>query len=54
VMLGGLLLQALSNSFQAEADSPAALLLARGFVGLATSTGPVEMAYIMDYTRDEQ
>mmetsp|Transcript_3047 Transcript_3047/g.5356 ORF Transcript_3047/g.5356 Transcript_3047/m.5356 type:complete len:551 (+) Transcript_3047:160-1812(+) len=54
VMLGGLLMQALSNLFQAEADSPAALLLARGFVGLATSTGPVEMAYIMDYTRDEQ
>jgi len=54
VMLGGLLLQAFSNCIQAEADSAGALLFARGLIGIATSTGPVEMAYIMDFTPDER
>eukprot|EP00931_Biecheleriopsis_adriatica_P088176 TRINITY_DN62549_c0_g1_i1.p1 TRINITY_DN62549_c0_g1~~TRINITY_DN62549_c0_g1_i1.p1 ORF type:complete len:554 (-),score=103.23 TRINITY_DN62549_c0_g1_i1:48-1709(-) len=53
VMLGGLLFQAFCNAFQAEAESPEALLMARGLVGIAMSTGPVEMAYIMDFTRNE-
>mmetsp|Transcript_106966 Transcript_106966/g.190186 ORF Transcript_106966/g.190186 Transcript_106966/m.190186 type:complete len:540 (-) Transcript_106966:52-1671(-) len=54
VMLGGLLLQAFSNCIQAEADSAGALLLARGLIGIAASTGPVEMAYIMDWVQDEK
>lgn len=53
VMLGGLLCQAFCNCVQAEADSPASLLLARAMIGVAVSTGPVEMAYIMDFTHDE-
>lgn len=53
VMLGGLLCQAFCNCVQAEADSAASLLLARAMIGVAVSTGPVEMAYIMDFTHDE-
>ncbi|CAE8609860.1 unnamed protein product, partial [Polarella glacialis] len=53
VMLGGLLLQALCNCVQAEVQSPAGLLMARAMVGAAISTGPVEMAYIMDFTQSE-
>eukprot|EP00439_Symbiodinium_sp_Y106_P066763 s1011_g10.t3 len=53
VMLGGICIQMMCNTFMAQSSSLTQLLLARMAVGMALSTGPVEMAYIMDFLRSE-
>jgi len=54
VMLVGIVGQVLCNFSLCCAHTPHQLLLARVAVGVAMSTGPVEMAYIMDYVKSEQ
>ncbi|CAE7252668.1 tetA [Symbiodinium natans] len=54
VMLGGICIQMVCNTFMAQSHSLTQLLLARTAVGMALSTGPVEMAYIMDFLRSEE
>lgn len=54
VMLMGLMLASFLNTFQGWATTPTGLMLARAAVGVALSTGPVEMAYIMDSTNSEE
>lgn len=54
VMLGGICIQMICNTFMAQSSSLTQLLLARMAVGMALSTGPVEMAYIMDFLRSEE
>mmetsp|Transcript_60664 Transcript_60664/g.146631 ORF Transcript_60664/g.146631 Transcript_60664/m.146631 type:complete len:502 (-) Transcript_60664:116-1621(-) len=54
VMLMGLTGQAVCNGLLSCAFSVPSLILARMAVGVALSTGPVEMAYIMDFVSDEQ
>eukprot|EP00418_Pyrodinium_bahamense_P093217 CAMPEP_0179026588 /NCGR_PEP_ID=MMETSP0796-20121207/8592_1 /TAXON_ID=73915 /ORGANISM="Pyrodinium bahamense, Strain pbaha01" /LENGTH=495 /DNA_ID=CAMNT_0020722673 /DNA_START=92 /DNA_END=1579 /DNA_ORIENTATION=- len=54
VMLMGLTAQAVCNGLMSYAFSVPSLILARMMVGVALSTGPVEMAYIMDFVDEEQ
>mmetsp|Transcript_98544 Transcript_98544/g.306854 ORF Transcript_98544/g.306854 Transcript_98544/m.306854 type:complete len:486 (+) Transcript_98544:85-1542(+) len=54
VMMLGLMAQALCNSLMSLAASVPSLIAARMAVGVALSTGPVEMAYIMDFVSDER
>lgn len=54
VMLLGLTGQAVCNGLMSCAFSVPSMILARMAVGVALSTGPVEMAYIMDFINDEQ
>ncbi|CAJ1440108.1 unnamed protein product [Effrenium voratum] len=54
VMLLGIFAQVLCNGFMSRAHSMTQLMLARMAVGMALSTGPVEMAYIMDFLHSEE
>ena len=54
VMLAGICVQMLCNVFMAQSHTLMQLLFARMAVGMALSTGPVEMAYIMDFLHSEQ
>jgi len=54
VMLMGIFGQAVCNVLMCRARTVPSLLFARVAVGMALSTGPVEMAYIMDFVDDEQ
>lgn len=53
IMLAGLLGQALCNAYQSRSTSIASLMLVRLFLGIACSSQPVEMAYLMDQTSGE-
>lgn len=53
-MLLGIFAQVLCNGFMSRAHSMTQLMLARMAVGMALSTGPVEMAYIMDFLHSEE
>eukprot|EP00440_Ansanella_granifera_P022199 gb/GFBE01024117.1/.p1 GENE.gb/GFBE01024117.1/~~gb/GFBE01024117.1/.p1 ORF type:complete len:655 (+),score=150.33 gb/GFBE01024117.1/:1-1965(+) len=54
VMVVGIACQAICNGFLCCSNSFATLMAARMAVGMALSTGPVEMAYIMDFVRSEK
>jgi len=54
VMVMGLTCQAMCNCLMANAETLPQLILARVAVGMALSTGPVEMAYIMDSIATER
>jgi len=54
VMIVGILCQLLCNTFMSYSFSVPRLLVARMSMGMAMSTGPVEMAYIMDFVDSEQ
>mmetsp|Transcript_23182 Transcript_23182/g.53114 ORF Transcript_23182/g.53114 Transcript_23182/m.53114 type:complete len:535 (-) Transcript_23182:192-1796(-) len=54
VLLGGLLASAMLYQLQAYADSVPKLLMARGLLGFAGGTIPVEIAYITDLTTKEE
>eukprot|EP00927_Polykrikos_kofoidii_P004665 TRINITY_DN11849_c0_g2_i1.p1 TRINITY_DN11849_c0_g2~~TRINITY_DN11849_c0_g2_i1.p1 ORF type:complete len:563 (+),score=119.46 TRINITY_DN11849_c0_g2_i1:60-1748(+) len=54
VLLAALLLQALCNLFQSTSTSVLRLVISRGLVGLAMGSGPVEMAYILDYIDSDE
>lgn len=54
VMVIGLTAQAVCNGMMSGAETVPMLLLARVAVGVALSTGPVEMAYIMDDVTSEK
>ena len=54
VMLLGIFAQMICNGFMTQARTLTQLMLARMAVGIALSTGPVEMAYIMDFLQSEQ
>merc|ERR1712190_33282 len=45
--------QACCNFYQSFASSVLMLIVARGLVGIAMGSGPVEMAYILDYVQGE-
>lgn len=53
VMVTGLACQAICNGAMSYSESVSALLIVRVAVGAALSTGPVEMAYIMDSVNSE-
>lgn len=53
VMVMGLTCQAMCNVLMATAETLPQLIMARVAVGVALSTGPVEMAYIMDSVSTE-
>ena len=54
VMLIGIFAQMLCNGFMTQSHTLMQLMLARMLVGAALSTGPVEMAYIMDFLQTEE
>eukprot|EP00931_Biecheleriopsis_adriatica_P067481 TRINITY_DN41617_c0_g1_i1.p1 TRINITY_DN41617_c0_g1~~TRINITY_DN41617_c0_g1_i1.p1 ORF type:complete len:532 (+),score=97.73 TRINITY_DN41617_c0_g1_i1:158-1597(+) len=54
IMLLGLLAQSFCNALQSRAGNVVSLLFCRALVGVAMSTGPVETAYIMDDTENEE
>eukprot|EP00438_Fugacium_kawagutii_P018911 Skav232603 [mRNA] locus=scaffold3249:30362:39943:- [translate_table: standard] len=54
VMLLGIFFQMICNGFMTQARTLTSLMLARMAVGVALSTGPVEMAYIMDFLHSEE
>ena len=54
VMLIGIFGQMICNIYMTQAHSLMHLMLARMAVGVALSTGPVEMAYIMDFLHSEE
>jgi len=54
VMLLGIFAQMICNGFMTQAHTLMQLMLARMAVGVALSTGPVEMAYIMDFLHSEE
>lgn len=54
VMLLGIFAQMLCNGFLTRAHTLTQLMMARMAVGVALSTGPVEMAYIMDFLHSEE
>mmetsp|Transcript_18021 Transcript_18021/g.33839 ORF Transcript_18021/g.33839 Transcript_18021/m.33839 type:complete len:596 (-) Transcript_18021:30-1817(-) len=54
VMLAGIFLQMLCNAAMSQSHTLIQLMVARMAVGLALSTGPVEMAYIMDFLDSQE
>lgn len=54
VMVLGIFAQMICNGFMTRAHTLTQLMLARMAVGIALSTGPVEMAYIMDFLHSEE
>ncbi|CAK8997276.1 unnamed protein product [Durusdinium trenchii] len=54
VMLLGIFTQMICNLFMTRAHTLMSLMITRMAVGVALSTGPVEMAYIMDFLNTEE
>lgn len=54
VMVLGIFAQMICNGFMTRAHTLTQLMMARMAVGVALSTGPVEMAYIMDFLHSEE